>query len=132
MLGRKALSPTWCISRGHSSPGVYARSFLEGRLTEEQLDHFRNEVDGNGLPSYPHPWLMPGSSPPFLHGVRSLGGLFTSSCDEVLAQPRADQYGAEGFSVRGGWRDWTNRKLWALIALAGREKARQPHFRCEL
>jgi pyruvate dehydrogenase E1 component len=46
--------------QGHSSPGVYARAFLEGRITEEQLDNFRQEVDGKGLPSYPHPWLMPG------------------------------------------------------------------------
>jgi pyruvate dehydrogenase E1 component len=45
--------------QGHSSPGVYARSFLEGRLSEEQLENFRREVDGKGLPSYPHPWLMP-------------------------------------------------------------------------
>ncbi|MBS0001843.1 MAG: pyruvate dehydrogenase (acetyl-transferring), homodimeric type, partial [Thioalkalivibrio sp.] len=45
--------------QGHSAPGMYARSFLEGRLTEEQLDHFRREVDGKGLSSYPHPWLMP-------------------------------------------------------------------------
>ncbi|MGZ5036887.1 MAG: pyruvate dehydrogenase (acetyl-transferring), homodimeric type [Usitatibacter sp.] len=45
--------------QGHSSPGVYARAFLEGRLTEEQLDNFRQEVDGKGISSYPHPWLMP-------------------------------------------------------------------------
>jgi pyruvate dehydrogenase E1 component len=45
--------------QGHSSPGIYARAFLEGRLTEEQLLNFRQEVDGNGLSSYPHPWLMP-------------------------------------------------------------------------
>lgn len=45
--------------QGHSAPGIYARSFLEGRLNEEQLDNFRREVDGNGLSSYPHPWLMP-------------------------------------------------------------------------
>jgi len=45
--------------QGHSSPGIYARAFVEGRLTEEQLDHFRREVDGRGLSSYPHPWLMP-------------------------------------------------------------------------
>lgn len=45
--------------QGHSSPGIYARSFLEGRISEEQLDNFRREVDGKGLPSYPHPWLMP-------------------------------------------------------------------------
>jgi pyruvate dehydrogenase E1 component len=45
--------------QGHSSPGIYARSYLEGRLNEEQLDNFRREVDGEGIPSYPHPWLMP-------------------------------------------------------------------------
>jgi pyruvate dehydrogenase E1 component len=45
--------------QGHSSPGIYARAFLEGRLTEEQLVNFREEVGGNGLSSYPHPWLMP-------------------------------------------------------------------------
>jgi len=45
--------------QGHSSPGVYARAFLEGRLTEAQLDMFRQEVDGRGISSYPHPWLMP-------------------------------------------------------------------------
>ena len=45
--------------QGHASPGMYSRSFLEGRLTSEQLDKFRQEVDGGGLSSYPHPWLMP-------------------------------------------------------------------------
>jgi len=45
--------------QGHSSPGIYARAFLEGRMTEEQLDNFRMETKGNGLSSYPHPWLMP-------------------------------------------------------------------------
>src|SRR5687767_10376476 len=45
--------------QGHSSPGVYARSLMEGRLSEERLLNFRREVDGNGVSSYPHPWLMP-------------------------------------------------------------------------
>jgi len=45
--------------QGHSSPGIYARAFLEGRLSEEQLLNFRQETDGKGLSSYPHPWLMP-------------------------------------------------------------------------
>lgn len=44
--------------QGHSSPGIYARAFLEGRLSEEQLAHFRQEVEADGLSSYPHPWLM--------------------------------------------------------------------------
>ncbi len=45
--------------QGHSSPGIYARAYLEHRLDEEQLDHFRREVEKPGLSSYPHPWLMP-------------------------------------------------------------------------
>ena len=45
--------------QGHSAPGIYARAFLEGRITEQQLISFRQEVDGKGLSSYPHPWLMP-------------------------------------------------------------------------
>ncbi|MGH2869218.1 MAG: pyruvate dehydrogenase (acetyl-transferring), homodimeric type, partial [Solirubrobacteraceae bacterium] len=45
--------------QGHSSPGNYARAYLEGRLTAEQLDGFRREVSRDGLSSYPHPWLMP-------------------------------------------------------------------------
>jgi len=45
--------------QGHSSPGIYARAYLEGRLNESQLNRFRKEASGNGLSSYPHPWLMP-------------------------------------------------------------------------
>ncbi len=45
--------------QGHSAPGIYARAYLEGRLTEEQLLNFRRDVDGKGITSYPHPWLMP-------------------------------------------------------------------------
>ena len=45
--------------QGHSAPGIYARAYMLGRLTDEQMDHFRQEVDGKGISSYPHPWLMP-------------------------------------------------------------------------
>jgi len=45
--------------QGHSAPGIYARGLLEGRFTEEQMLNFRREVDGAGISSYPHPWLMP-------------------------------------------------------------------------
>jgi pyruvate dehydrogenase E1 component len=45
--------------QGHVSPGIYARAFVEGRLSEQQLLNFRQETDGKGIPSYPHPWLMP-------------------------------------------------------------------------
>jgi pyruvate dehydrogenase E1 component len=51
--------PDLVFMQGHSSPGMYARAFLEGRLDEDQLRRFRQEVDGGGLSSYPHPWLMP-------------------------------------------------------------------------
>ncbi len=47
------------LFQGHSAPGMYSLAFLQGRLSEEQLDKFRQEVNGNGLSSYPHPWLMP-------------------------------------------------------------------------
>ena len=45
--------------QGHSAPGIYARAYLEGRVSEEQMNNFRQEVGGKGLSSYPHPWLMP-------------------------------------------------------------------------
>jgi pyruvate dehydrogenase E1 component len=45
--------------QGHSAPGIYARAFLEGRISKRQIENFRREVDGNGIASYPHPWLMP-------------------------------------------------------------------------
>jgi len=45
--------------QGHSVPGVYARAYMLGRFTEEQLDYFRQETTGKGISSYPHPWLMP-------------------------------------------------------------------------
>ena len=44
--------------QGHASPGMYARAFLEGRISEEQLENFRQEVGNKGVSSYPHPWLM--------------------------------------------------------------------------
>jgi pyruvate dehydrogenase E1 component len=57
---KSALHPgDMVFMQGHSSPGVYARAYLEGRLNEGQLMRFRREVAGDGLSSYPHPWLMP-------------------------------------------------------------------------
>jgi pyruvate dehydrogenase E1 component len=64
--------------QGHSSPGVYARAFLEGRISEEQLDNFRQETGGNGLSSYPHPWLMPDfwQFPTVSMGIGPLAGIY--------------------------------------------------------
>jgi pyruvate dehydrogenase E1 component len=63
--------------QGHSSPGVYARAFLEGRITEEQMSKFREETVG-GLPSYPHPWLMPGfwQFPTVSMGLTSISAIY--------------------------------------------------------
>src|SRR2546422_2949904 len=55
---RSTLFPYTTLFRSHSSPGVYARAFLEGRISEDQLINFRREVDGKGVSSYPHPKLM--------------------------------------------------------------------------
>ncbi len=89
--------------QGHSSPGNYARAFLEGRLTAEQLDGFRQEVSRDGLASYPHPWLMPDF---WQFPTVSLGiGAITS-----IYQARFMKYlGARGLSETDG------RKVWAFI-----------------
>ena len=77
--------------QGHSAPGIYARAYLEGRLDEAQLDHFRREVDGNGLSSYPHPWLMPDfwQFPDSLYGARLDPGDLPSPFHEIHGRPRA-------------------------------------------
>jgi pyruvate dehydrogenase E1 component len=89
--------------QGHSSPGNYARAYLEGRLTEEQLDGFRQEVSRDGLSSYPHPWLMPDF---WQFPTVSLGlGAITS-----IYQARFMKYlDARGLASTDG------RKVWAFL-----------------
>src|SRR5579862_6129279 len=110
--------------QGHSSPGFYARAFLEGRITEKQLENFRQEVDGKGLSSYPHPWLMPEfwQFPTVSMGLGPLMSIY---------QARFMRYVHDR-----GLRDSSDRKVWAFcgdgemdepeslgaISLAGREK----------
>ena len=110
--------------QGHSSPGIYARAFLLGLLSEEQLDNFRQEVDGKGLSSYPHPWLMPEfwQFPTVSMGLGPLMAIY---------QARFMQYLHDR-----GIADTDGRKVWAFlgdgemdepesmgaIGLAGREK----------
>ena len=76
--------------QGHSAPGIYARSYLEGRFSEEQLDNFRREVDGKGLSSYPHPWvdarLLAVSDR--IDGAWADPGDLPGPFDELPAQPR--------------------------------------------
>ncbi|MDC0053642.1 pyruvate dehydrogenase (acetyl-transferring), homodimeric type [Gammaproteobacteria bacterium] len=109
--------------QGHSSPGMYARSFLEGRLSVEQLDKFRREVDGTGLSSYPHPWLMPDywQFPTVSMGLGPIQAIYQAHVMRYLS--------ARDLVTRG------NRKVWAFlgdgecdepetlgaISLAGRE-----------
>ena len=112
------------LFQGHSSPGIYARAFLEGRLTEEQMSNFRLETEGKGLPSYPHPWLMPDfwQFPTVSMGLGPMQGIY---------QARFLKYMHDR-----GIADTTDRKVWVFcgdgemdepeslgaISLASREK----------
>src|SRR4051795_998738 len=110
--------------QGHSSPGFYARAFLEGRLTEEDMLGFRQEVSRNGVSSYPHPWLMPDfwQFPTVSMGLGPIMAIYQARFMKYL-QGR-------------GIADTTGRKVWAFlgdgetdepeslgaISLAGRER----------
>ncbi len=90
----------------HSSPGVYARAFLEGRLDEQQLAHYRRETGGQGLSSYPHPWLMPDFWQ-FPTGSMGLGPI------QAIHQARFMKYLADrGVLDEALHRD---RKVWAFV-----------------
>jgi len=87
----------------HSAPGVYARAFLEGRLSADQLDHYRRESEGKGLSSYPHPWLMPRFWQ-FPTGSMGLGPLF------AIYNARFLRYLNDRSLL-----DTTSRKVWAFV-----------------
>src|SRR5881394_1883416 len=74
--------------QGHATPGIYARAFLERRLTEEQLDNFRREIGGNGLSSYPHPCLMPEfwEYPTVSMGLGPLNAAYQARFNRYLSQ----------------------------------------------
>ena len=81
--------------QGHASPGIYARALLEGRLTEEQLANFRQELSpGGGLSSYPHPWLMPSfwQFPTVSMGLGPIMAIYQAQLQQVLAGPRHQGY----------------------------------------
>jgi pyruvate dehydrogenase E1 component len=84
--------------QGHSAPGMYARSFLEGRLNEEHLDNFRREADGTGLSSYPHPWLMPNywQFPTVSMGLGSIQAIYQAHFMRYMSArglvPRGDRH----------------------------------------
>jgi pyruvate dehydrogenase E1 component len=78
--------------QGHATPGIYARAFLERRLTEEQLDNFRREISGNGLSSYPHPRLMPDlwEFPTVSMGLGPINSIYQARFNKYLHNRRID------------------------------------------
>ena len=81
--------------QGHASPGMYARAFLEGRLSEENLDHFRRELQPTkGLSSYPHPWLMPDfwEYPTVSMGLGPIMAIYQARFNRILDGPRHQRY----------------------------------------
>ena len=101
--------------QGHSSPGIYSRAFLEGRLTEENLRRFRQEVDGGGLSSYPHPWLMPDfwQFPTVSMGLGPLMAIyqarFLSTWPRAACSTRATARCGRSWATAR----WTSRSRWA-------------------
>jgi pyruvate dehydrogenase E1 component len=110
--------------QGHSSPGIYARAFLEGRLSEEQLVNFRQEVGGKGLSSYPHPWLMPDfwQFPTVSMGLGPLMAIYQARFLRYLqGRGLADTRGRKVWGFCGDGEMDEPESLGA-ISLAGREK----------
>ena len=110
--------------QGHSSPGIYARAFLEGRLSEEQLVNFRQEVDGRGLSSYPHPWLMPDfwQFPTVSMGLGPLMGIYQARFLKYLHCRGIADTGARKVWVFCGDGEMDEPESLGAISLAGREK----------
>ena len=120
--------------QGHSSPGVYARAFMEGRLSEEQLLNFRQEVDGKGISSYPHPKLMPEfwQFPTVSMGLGPLMAIYQARFLKYLhARGIADTEQAQGLGLLRRRRD--GRAGVARRDRPGRAReARQPDLRHQL
>jgi len=116
--------------QGHSAPGVYARAYLEGRLTDEDLDNFRREVDGKGLSSYPHPWLMPEfwQFPTVSMGYASLTSIYQARFMKYLHDrglARTDNRQIWTFLGDG---EMDEPESLGAISLAGREKLDNLNF----
>ncbi|WP_101757466.1 pyruvate dehydrogenase (acetyl-transferring), homodimeric type [Oceanicoccus sp. KOV_DT_Chl] len=110
--------------QGHSAPGMYARSYLEGRLSEDQLDNFRREVGGNGLSSYPHPWLMPNywQFPTVSMGLGPIQAIYQAHVMKYQhSRELLDQSGRKVWAFLGDGECDEPESLGA-IALAGRER----------
>jgi pyruvate dehydrogenase E1 component len=110
--------------QGHSSPGVYARSYLEGRLDEKQLDNFRREVDGEGLSSYPHPWLMPDywQFPTVSMGLGPLQAIYQAHVMKYLDSRGLVEMGDRKVWAFLGDGETDEPESLGALSLAGREK----------
>ncbi len=110
--------------QGHSSPGNYARAFLEGRLTEEQLDHFRQEVGGKGLSSYPHPWLMPDfwQFPTVSLGIGAITSIYQARFMKYLTNRAVLDTSARKVWAFLGDGEMDEPETMGAIGLAGREQ----------
>lgn len=110
--------------QGHSSPGIYARAFLEGRLSEEQLLAFRQEVGGKGLSSYPHPWLMPDfwQFPTVSMGLGPLMAIYQARFLRYLHGRGLADTAARKVWVFCGDGEMDEPESLGAISLAGREK----------
>jgi pyruvate dehydrogenase E1 component len=110
--------------QGHAAPGIYARAYMEGRLTEDQLNNFRMEVGGNGLPSYPHPRLMPDfwEFPTVSMGLGPLNAIYQARFNRYLLHRRiADTSRSRVWCYLGDGECDEPETLGAL-SLAGREQ----------
>ncbi len=109
--------------QGHSSPGIYARAFLEGRLTEEQMRGFRTEVAGGGLSSYPHPWLMPEfwQFPTVSMGLGPLMAIYQARFMKYLAGRQVADTGGRKVWAFMGDGEMDEPESMGAISLAGRE-----------
>ena len=110
--------------QGHSSPGNYARSYLEGRLTEDKLDGFRQEVSRDGLASYPHPWLMPDywQFPTVSLGIGAITSIYQARFMKYLkARGLADTDGRKVWVFLGDG-EMDEPESMGAIGLAGRER----------
>ena len=110
--------------QGHCAPGIYARSFLEGNLEEEQLDKFRQEVDGDGLSSYPHPWLMPDywQFPTVSMGLGPLQAIYQAHTMKYLHNRKLSDAGDRKVWCFTGDGEMDEPESQGAISLAGREK----------
>ncbi|MCX6510797.1 MAG: pyruvate dehydrogenase (acetyl-transferring), homodimeric type [Actinobacteria bacterium] len=110
--------------QGHASPGIYARAYLEGRLSEDQMMRFRREIGGGGLSSYPHPWLMPEfwEFPTVSMGLGPLNSIYQARFSKYLYNRRIDDTSASKVWCFLGDGETDEPETLGSISLAGREQ----------